>query len=176
MPVDPRHVRSLPETRQHYAELRQLALQATQQSFAGVSLREITHADAAEADRWTPKLATWHWERLYHEYHGNAGLKRFDAAITMHGKLLGLAYGAPSKRKLVLKLHTAERKPGVNPLKGQTVPIILAAAGIYARFLGSQEIWLCKPLNESLVSYYQLFGYSPNRNRMGTATHLSRKV
>jgi hypothetical protein len=153
-----------------------LRFRATEESFPAVGLREISRGDAIEADRWSPKRATWSWERLFQEHQSNSGIKRFDTAVLEHGRLLGLAYGVPSKSKLVLKLHTIEGKPSPNPLKGQIVPIILAAAGIYARFLGSQEIWLCNPLNESLVSYYQLFGYSPHRNEAGVSTHLSRKV
>ena len=143
-------------------------------------LREITYNDAVLADKWRAAWpqqqmrATWSWVDMYNR--ANGLLKRFDIALIANGEPVALCYGVPSKKKVLLKLHTLGRKPYGNPLAGHVLDIVLFAASAYASLLGCEEIWLVAPMNEILVEKYQAFGYTPQRNKAGKVTHLFMKV
>ena len=136
--------------------------------------------DAMEADRWTwsdsQKTPIWSWGRMFSAYRSPRGVKRFDIAIHSAGILRGLAYGIPSRRRLLLKLHVVTGSPHGNPLQGHVFRIVLFAAGTYATFLGSQELWLVKPQTEGVASHYARFGFEYHRTRDGHTTHMVKKV
>jgi len=114
--------------------------------------------------------------QLFHEYRSNAGIKRFDLAIRFGGRLLGLCYGLPSASRLILRIHAGGRAPLENPLRGSFFRVVLFAASAYASLLGSKEIWLMLPVNERVAEYYSRFGFSAERNRGGTVTHMIMRV
>jgi hypothetical protein len=176
--------RTFKETVVHYGELRKVAHEFTEAEYRqfSVRLREIRYDDAVEADRWSAlwddaaKVPIWTWTRMYRDYHGNSGIKRFDAALDVNGKLCALCYGVPSRRKLILKLHAIARLPENNPLEGKVLTIMLFAADAYARLLDAEELWICNPMNDRLVSLYEGAGYSVNSDRSGVVTHLSLRL
>ncbi len=167
-----------------YQKLRNLVYIATKKAFPTlpINLREITFHDAMHADQWTKqwdsgaKRPIWSWVDMYNRYHAHNLLKRFDIALVANGNLIALCYGIPSKHKVFLKIHTVARKPDNNPLAGEVLNIVFFAAMAYAELIGSREIWLVKPMNETLVEKYQQYGYHPQRNKIGQVTHLSLKV
>ncbi len=176
--------RTYKETIRHYEDLRSVAHDFTEDEFKAysVKLREIQYRDVVEADRWSDRwinserIPTWNWERMYHDYRSNPGVKRFDVALSMNGVLSAICYGVPTRGKLTLKLHAISRKPDNNPLQGKVLTIILFAADAYARLLGCEELWICNPMNEKLIGLYKNAGYEANRNRLGVTTHLSMKL
>jgi hypothetical protein len=87
-----------------------------------------------------------------------------------------LAVGIPTRGKITLKVHVVERRPCENPIKGSVLRIILFAAHAYAGMIGSTEVWLCNPVNETMVEKYQQLGYSAVRDRTGSATHMRKDV
>lgn len=113
---------------------------------------------------------------MYKDYQSNAGSKRFDIAFKVNGKICALCYGVPTKTKMVLKIHALERKPNQNPLQGQTLKIILFAAEAYATLLGSKELWLCNPMNQTLVGKYQKAGFDAHTDKAGYTSHLSLRI
>ena len=110
MPGNTAIQRTFKETISYYADLRQAVFDFVQDEFKayGIRLSEIRHADAVQADSWaaqwknSERIATWKWARLYTEYHGNSGIKRFDMAVKIGGQLQLLCYGVPSRSKLIL--------------------------------------------------------------------------
>ncbi len=165
-------------------KLKSVTHEFTEEEFIdySIKLRGIQYRDVLEADKWsgrwsdTDKIPIWNWERMYHDYHSHAGVKRFDVALSAGGVLSALCYGAPSRKKLTLKLHAISRRPYDNPLQGKILTIILFAADAYARLLGCEELWICNPMNEKLVDVYQKYGYVANKNRMGATTHLTMRL
>lgn len=176
--------RSFQDTISYYKELRQAAHEFTEEEYKahGVKLREISYKDTTDADQWSmrwpeaEKIKTWSWEKLYHDYHSNSGIKRFDCAVFTGGRLTALCYGVPSRGKLILKLHAIERAPLNNPLEGKALSILLFAADAYARLINANEMWICNPMNEKLTGLYERAGYTPHRNHKGEATHLTLRL
>jgi hypothetical protein len=144
---------------------------------------EITLAQAEFADCWNKTLNTakgipWSWVDIYNVYHSPDGAKRFDLAISAKGALYALCYGIPTKKKMFLKLHFFQGDfNGVeNPLRGKVLNAISVAASTYTSFLGGKEIWICNPLNEKLVRYYETHGFHAQRTREQKVTHLTKGV
>lgn len=141
-------------------------------SFAPVRLR-----DATVADGWcwpeTLHQPSWEWRRLYRDYNSHRGIKRFELALHHQGKLAGLCYGIPSRRKLILKLHALAGAPD-GTLKGLRLRMMLYAANAYARLLNARELWICNPMNSHLVSLYEQAGFLAHFDRTQRVTHLSR--
>lgn len=175
-------IKTYQETIRHYQELRKVVYEFAEDEFRafGAKFSEIAYRDAAEADKWrwddVNKTPIWEWTRMYRDYHSNSGAKRFDIAVRAHGKLCALCYGVPSRRKLVLKLHALSRLPNNNPLRGNILSMVLFAADAYARLIGSEEMWLCNPMNNHLVKLYESAGFTAHYNNIGTATHLSIRI
>lgn len=174
--------RSYKETISHYESLRKVAHEFTEEEYRsfGISMSEIRYSDTVEADKWqwgsAEKTPIWEWTRMYRDYHSHTGVKRFDTALFAQGKLCALCYGVPSRGKLILKLHALSRAPRDNPLAGKILSIMLFAANAYARLIGAKEMWLCEPMNESLVTLYEKQGYTAHRNNLGKTTHLSMRL
>lgn len=176
--------RTFKETITFYEDLRQAVFEFTEEEFDGFGIRlsEISFADAVEADSWStlwknPKRITmWEWRSMFHDYHSNSGIKRFDIAVKIGGRLQLLCYGVPSRNKLILKVHALERSPVNNPLRGKVVDMTLFAADAYARLIDAEELWLCNPVSPAHVRLYQSFGFTPNFNNKNKATHLSMRI
>lgn len=176
--------RTFRETIKHYEDMRKVSHNFTEEEYRayGVKLREIRYIDAVEADKWATqwdeveKIPSWEWVKMYHDYHSNTGVKRFDTALYAQGKLCAVCYGMPSRKKLILKLHAIGRLPYNNPLEGKVLAIMLYAADSYARILDSEELWICNPMNSRLVSLYQSIGYMAHTNNLGVTTHLSLRL
>lgn len=176
--------RSLKETVAYYENLRDTVFEFVEKEYQayGIKLKEISFRDAQEADSWKnewkseKRVASWEWSKLYMDYHSSSGIKRFDLALYMNGKLQALCYGAPSKGKYILKLHALERAPNDNPIRGKVLSMVLFTADAYARLIGAEELWLCNPVSPAHVKLYAKAGYEPHFNNLGTATHLSMRL
>lgn len=169
---------SFAQVREHYHTLRQLAYREAENEYAPlkVRLRGISETDVHEADTWLDLhgVKTWSWALGLKKFHKQP--KRFDVAITVAGQLCGLCVGSPTRGKLILKVKVLEGLSVGNPLKGNIVLIALFAAHAYAHLLGSIEVWLCNPVNETMVKRYQLAGYEPVRDRSGKVTHMTKET
>ena len=184
MPANKKVERTFIETIRHYDQLRQAVYEFTEEEYQGygVNLSEISRLDAIEADSWkalwkNPKRAAyWSWARLYNEYHTSSGIKRFDVAVKINGRLQILCYGVPSRKKLILKLHALERHPVNNPLSGKALELTLFAADAYARLIDAEELWLCNPVSSAHVKLYQKAGFDPVYNSQGEVTHLLARI
>jgi hypothetical protein len=143
-----------------------------------VKLSEISYSDAVEADAWRSqwsdpdRVPTWSWVQMYQQYRSNAGIKRFDPAIHVGGRLCTLCYGVPNKSRLILKLHALSRAPLDNPIQRSCFRVALFSASIYADAIGSDEIWLVQPMNERVAAHYATFGFSSERSVTGKITHM----
>jgi hypothetical protein len=176
--------RSLAKATEVYASRRRAVFEFIRREFSAYSVEasEITLADAREADSWKTKwpnpsrAATWSWEVLYRDYHRNDGIKRFDLAVRIGGRLQLLCYGLPNNSRLILKLHAIERGPERNPLRGRVLEIALSAAIAYARLIGSQELWICNPVSTAHVRMYSAGGFTPHTGRDGAISHLSMRL
>ncbi|WP_020404973.1 hypothetical protein [Hahella ganghwensis] len=176
--------RSYKETISRYEALRQVVFEFAESEYSGYGLKfsEISYKDAQTAETWaglwknSSRAASWEWTRMYHSYHSNAGVKRFDIAIKHAGQLVALCYGVPSHRKMILKLHALERSPLTSQLNGMVLEIMLFAATAYARMLGSNELWLCEPVSPAHVRLYSKAGYEPKYNSAGNCTHLTMRL
>ncbi|MFT3782427.1 MAG: hypothetical protein QM790_10475 [Nibricoccus sp.] len=169
---------TLAQVVEHYRELRQAAYRDTEEVFGHlkVRLRGMTEADAAEADEWpnVHGVRCWSWLKGFPHYKKEP--KRFDVAITVEGQLCALCVGLPTHGKLTLKLHVLEGLQVNNPIKGQVIKIVLVAAHAYAAYIGAIQVWLCNPLNETMVSKYQSAGYVPVRDKSGRVTHMTKET
>lgn len=173
-------LRNYKETISYYADLRQTVYEFVQDEYShlNISASGISYHDAIRADQWAgewdnpSRIATWEWTKMYSDYQGHSGIKRFDLALKQGNRLLALCYGVPSKRKFILKLHAIERTPINNPLNGRILEIVLFAADSYAGLLGSKELWLCNPMSPAHVRMYSKAGFEPNSNSLGIVTHL----
>lgn len=75
-----------------------------------------------------------------------------------------------------MRLDFAERRPGINPLKGKIAAINLTAVEVYARLIDAQEVRIMHP-DENLLSYYASFGYSSDLLKIrGTTSHYISKI
>lgn len=175
--------RSLQETTDRYRALRQVTYELIESEYAllGITCSEISVSDATQGDLWAGEWSDpqrrpqWSWQEMYRTYRGKPGIKRFDLAVKSGGLLRGLCYGVPNQSKLILKIHAIARAPQENPLRGMFFRVAIFGAAAYAKFLGSEEIWLVKPLNEVVAQYYMRFGFAPERDRSGVITHLARR-
>ncbi len=167
-----------------YQRKRSLAWETSAEIFGivGLQLGPVRFQDAAVADTWSQqwpdpaKRPTWRWAEMFIHYHKMSAFKRFEVAVSLAGQLCALSYGMPSNGKLILKIHALARAPGASPLAGQVLPIVLACADSYARLLGSQEIWICNPMNEGVAKYYESFEFTPVCDRRGKTTHLIMRL
>jgi hypothetical protein len=177
---------TLPEVKSRYDEFRRMIYAETAQVFSrfGITLKPISADAARTADCWSAresnpdKQPSWSWQSMYDNYNHDRALKRFDVAVYCGNTLCALCYGIPTKRKLILKLHLLQRMPSPNPLSGNTLNIVLYAAKVYAKILGSLELWICEPMNERLVTLYKKdYGFTEVREpKTGVVTHLTKKT
>ena len=180
----PNNAADLRAVAERYTDLRRQVYRFTESEFKhlSVEMSAISSQDAQDGDLWQDqwtdpqKRPIWTWTRMYRDYHGKRGIKRFDAALRSHGQLCALCYGIPSRKKLYLKLHALARAPHGNPLAGQVFRIMFFAATSYATLLGSQQLWLEHPQTEGVAQFYARFGFEIHRNAQGQATHLTRIV
>ena len=179
---NPLRTRSYQQTKRHYEDLRQVVYEFSEEEFRalGATFSEISYSDTVEADNWNwdnaEKTPSWEWRSLYHNYHSHSGIKRFDLAVRSRGNLCALCYGVPSRGKLILKLHALSRRPQNNPLSGNVLSMVLFSADSYARLIGAEEMWLCNPMNNKLVSLYESVGFTAHFNGLGIPTHLSMRL
>lgn len=177
-------LQTLTEVKARYEQLRALVYEFTDEEFQalGIACRAVSFADAMQADRWRSdwkdnnKVPCWEWVRQFEICQASNGSKRFELALCHAGKLVALCYGMPSKRKLLLKIHSLARNPNIDSLAGQIFPIVLFAANAYARLLGCKEIQLIDPMNQDIVLYYERFGFIAERNRFGQVKYLAMEV
>ena len=172
------------QTSSYHEKMREQVFRTVETDYRGlgVTLSEISFKDANEANSWKKlwpkpeKAAAWDWVRLYNEYRGRGGARRFDMAIRKGVALHGLCYGMMERNRLVLKLHALERSPVNNELAGKILDITLYAADLYAMINGAQEIWLCEPVSPAHTRLYQSIGYTPVTNWRDDVTHLMLRL
>jgi hypothetical protein len=100
---------------------------------------------------------------------------RFEAAVSLHGELHGLAVGLPSSGNDNVTIWFMERcQIAQSSLKGWIAPIIFDMADNDAKILEKQRLKLKYPV-ESAIPYYEKLGFSLAESIEGR-TYYSRPV
>lgn len=86
--------------------------------------------------------------------------KRFELAVWYEQTLSGLSFGRPSYNGTFLRLDFVEAMPDNSKLKGRIFPISISVAELYAQVVGAQELRIINPINQSVIRYYESFGYT----------------
>lgn len=115
----------------------------------------------------------WNWVQIAGVYsrHPDA----FHLAIWSGLALCGLSAGRPSRGHHYLAVNFLEGSPVADhPLKGQVLPLVLAAATAYGRALGAASLRLNNPL-PGAVPLYERQGFTLVWGR-GTGPYCERRI
>lgn len=149
------------DAEERYAKLRRDALEsATQVAGGDVRFTEITIAALDAADAWSgDREVLWDWKALRNEYRRTSP-KRLEVALWRGADLFALSLGKPAYSGKHLRLDFVEARPKVLGDRGKALPQVLLVYAVYGRLLGAQSIRIMSPLNDSLVQYYESWGYT----------------
>lgn len=149
-----------------YDFLRKEALQATKNHLRSkypaidITLFNEKAKNAYNASKWeqsSRRQVDWEWFEAYSPFRFRYP-KRFEAAIWDNRKLVGLALGRPTYGATGLRIDFGERSPhhsGNMPVFRVTV----AAAFVYAKLIGAEEVRCMHPVNERVRHYYVKHGF-----------------
>jgi hypothetical protein len=127
-------------------------------------LTSITRMVLSEWERsWAPHAGDgarpggWNWVQIAEAY--TRYPDAFHLAIWNGQTLCGLSAGRPSRGHHYLAVDFLEGSPTHHPLKGQVLPLTIAAAMAYGRALGATSLRLTNPL-PGVVSLYESAGFT----------------
>jgi hypothetical protein len=140
---------------------------------------ELTVIDEFALNWWRkvwrrkPSPGNFDWDTIVAHFTRN-DVDRFEVAIWLENRLLGLGIGRPSKGDDNLTLHFVERYWGHNPLRGWVAQIVTDAADDYATVLGKKRLKL-KDVAPAAVATYEALGFAL-AERTKYATYYARNV
>lgn len=134
----------------------------------------------------TNRRVNWDWESQILAPARKRGCRGIELALVVQGKLCGLAVAKMSRRRKWLSLTHIEGAPTPHPLKGEVLPIVLAALSIYSALIVVDEedvndgekigeknrigIRVLNPTNDAMPRYRKA-GYN-----LGTSTKRLRSI
>lgn len=151
-------------TESRYKALRDIVYEEIEQQFPvkaqGISLKECRMANDWEeltTSGARNERGGWDWVDLYRSYKNKPN--RFEIALSAGGILGALAYGQTSRAGSRVRLDFIESTPiRPSPLGVRALPILSAAATIFADIVGADEIWVVEPFS-ALEEVYKSVGF-----------------
>lgn len=101
----------------------------------------------------------WDWVAGYSAFRFRHP-KRFELAAWEHGTLMALSLGRPTYNGNHLRLDFVEARPRSLGPRPTLFDDVLLAYGIYARLLNAKQIRIMHPINATVRSHYEKYGYS----------------
>jgi hypothetical protein len=145
-----------------YDGLRRLALElAQEQAPPGIRFDTITPQARAIAESWfsaADRRVDWRWAATYEIFRFRHP-KRFEVSVWEKGDLTGLSMGRPTYAGGHLRLDFIEARPVSLGLKTPVFPEVELAYTVYAKLLNAKQIRITSPINDTVRSYYERFGY-----------------
>ena len=162
-------------TEKKYDLLREQSLNVAQKNLPSglkdtVQLKNISSVALAQATRWENSLsrsddADWSWSKGSRDY-AFRHPKRFELAVWFaNAQLCGLSIGKPTFSGNRMRLDVIEGAPWEHPLKRKIVGITIAAAEVYADLIGADQLRIMRPVNDTVVRYYQEFGFTLRKGK-----------
>ncbi len=148
-----------------YTRIRQTVLDEVNKNLAHSKQRKlkatlINQSALNHADKWSyssNRRVDWEWFKGYASFRFRYP-KRFEMALWHGNSLASLSLGRPTYRGSKMRLYFLEG----NPDKSKDIKVFehnfLAIAG-YAQVLGADELRLMNPINNTVKSYYERFGF-----------------
>lgn len=128
---------------------------------------------------WAPRVhdpaqpGGWDWVQIAEVYARYPDA--FQVAIWSDSALCGLSVGRPSRGHHYLAVDFLEGSPVRNrPLRGQVLPLVVAAASAYARILGATSLRLVNPL-PGVIPLYEQLGFTLVWGR-GSGQYCERRI
>lgn len=138
-----------------------------------VQISEMTRPLLTQIQHWQGRIYPWDWTYIRHKFWPIPS--RFEMAISVHGRLCGLAIGNPSNGRRHLSAYYLEGNPDPqHPLKGMILPIVLGGLELYAKMLDCSYIRLVEPV-AGLRPKYQSLGFSAVARVPSGALYCERK-
>ncbi|WP_444915209.1 hypothetical protein [Microbulbifer sp. TRSA007] len=151
---------------QKYNAIREIVFEEIRNDF-GVNAKGVTLRDCQLANNWENLQGKgyrrdrggWDWVELFKSYQNKPN--RFEIALTSAGTLGALAYGQTSRAGSKVRLDFIESTPvRPSPLGMRSLPVISAAATLFADIVGADEIWVIEPFAH-LEETYKSVGFGP---------------
>lgn len=150
------------DAERRYDELRRLAIGiAQEQASPGIRFDTITAQALESAEDWfsaPDRLVGWHWKGGYEQFRFRHP-KRFEITAWERGSLIGLSMGRPTYAGGNLRLDFIEARPASLGFRSPVFSEVELAYMVYAQILNAKQVRITNPINESVLSYYEGFGY-----------------
>jgi len=156
------------KTEKKFRAVRNIVFEEIESTF-NIQARGITLRECNTANNWenlsNPEFRNerggWNWADLYSAYQNKPN--RFEIALLSGEVLCALAYGQTSRAGSRLRLDFIESTPvRPSPLGRRALPILSAAATIFAEISGADEIWVVEPFS-LLEDVYKSVGFGPRQ-------------
>jgi hypothetical protein len=147
---------------QRYNKIRSSALEVTQNSVdSKFKLTQITHEALNAVEQWSlseQRRYDWDWKGNYAQYRVRYP-KRFEIAVWENSLLTALSLGRPTYNATGLRLDIVEAMPRDLGERSNVFEIVILAYEVYARMINANHIRIMNPVNETVKTYYERFGY-----------------
>ncbi len=80
-------------------------------------------------------------------------------AVWETNKLIGLSLGRPTYYGTALRLDFVEASPPDLGDRPAIIEFVLLGYDIYAKLINAKQIRIMNPINKTVLSYYEKFGY-----------------
>jgi hypothetical protein len=150
------------DAEKRYSELRKQALSATMSVLDNKIILSEINPNALNATLlWSKskiRIKDWDWFEGYSSFKFRYP-KRFEMALWHSNKLIGLTMGRPTFYGSAMRLDIIEASPPDIGDRPSIFESVLVAYGIYARLINANQIRIMNPVNDTVKSYYESFGY-----------------
>ncbi len=154
------------DAEKRYNILREAAIQATVETLRSGNNKDIKlsliNAKALNATQlWSKskvRQVDWDWIEGYSSFKFRYP-KRFEMALWDSRQLIGISMGRPTYQGSALRLDVVEASPSDLGERSSIFEAVLLGYGIYARLLNAKQIRIMNPINNTVKSYYETFGY-----------------
>lgn len=155
------------EAEQRYGLLREQALHLTtetirEQGVHKIRLTTINSEALIASKQWERskiRQTDWDWVDGYGSFKFRYP-KRFEMALWDTRQLIGLSLGRPTYQGTALRLDFVEASPIDLGERPAIIELVLLGYEIYARLLNAKQIRIMNPINNTIRSYYEKFGYN----------------
>lgn len=150
------------DAERRYEKIRALALEVAQKSIdSKFKLTQIT-AQALQATRtWEKSIQRkydWNWLKN-HSHYSKTYPKRFEIAVWEKSTLAAISLGRPTYNATGLRLDIVEAMPRDLGERSNVFDTIILAYEIYARMINANHIRIMNPVNDTVKSFYERYGY-----------------
>lgn len=150
------------EADRRYERLREIALEIAQSSIDDhFRVTKINSAALSATRLWDKSVIRkypWDWDENYNFYRLKYP-KRFEVALWETDVLVAISMGRPTYNATGLRLDVVEAMPRDLGERSSVFDKIILAYEVYARLINADHIRIMNPVNESVKSLYEHYGY-----------------